>query len=265
MSVSLALILRQRRYSVNRKPQIIGLISDTHGLLRPEALRALEGSDLIIHAGDVGNAKIISSLQALAPVSGVRGNIDTEPWALALPLTGTCLLMVANDFRKKGLTTALQALAQLPVNHVLAVVGNPAQAHEFQDQIKRLNLVKRVFFLGRLHDVTEAYRAANYLVHPTREDTFAMVVLEAMAFRLPVVVSGPQFCGISGLLQHHFDAWLLDDPTDVEALVCAIRTLNTDQVLRVTMAANAALFANGYEWKGIAAKQEAVYRMACAC
>jgi putative phosphoesterase len=55
---------------------MVGLISDTHGLLRPEALAALEGSDLIIHAGDIGNPTIIEQLRAVAPVVAVRGNID---------------------------------------------------------------------------------------------------------------------------------------------------------------------------------------------
>jgi putative phosphoesterase len=68
-------------------PKTIGLISDTHGLLRPQALRALEGSDLILHAGDVGKPEILETLKALAPVLAVRGNVDTEPWALALPET----------------------------------------------------------------------------------------------------------------------------------------------------------------------------------
>jgi putative phosphoesterase len=70
-----------------QNPKTIGVISDTHGLLRPQALRALEGSDLIIHAGDVGDPEILEKLKILAPVFAVRGNVDTEPWALALPET----------------------------------------------------------------------------------------------------------------------------------------------------------------------------------
>ncbi len=65
----------------------VGLISDTHGLLRDEALRALEGSELIIHAGDVGRPEILDALRALAPVVAVRGNVDTQPWAEELPVT----------------------------------------------------------------------------------------------------------------------------------------------------------------------------------
>jgi putative phosphoesterase len=68
-------------------PRKIGLISDTHGLLRPEALQALRGSELIIHAGDVGDPIILKALANIAPVVAVRGNVDTEDWAKSLPET----------------------------------------------------------------------------------------------------------------------------------------------------------------------------------
>jgi uncharacterized protein len=66
---------------------IVGLISDTHGLLRSEALAALRGSDLIIHAGDIGDAEILRQLRAIAPVVAVRGNIDETGWASQVPKT----------------------------------------------------------------------------------------------------------------------------------------------------------------------------------
>lgn len=66
---------------------MVGLISDTHGLLREEAIRALQGVDLILHAGDVGDPAILQTLETIAPVFAVRGNIDTAPWASDLPLT----------------------------------------------------------------------------------------------------------------------------------------------------------------------------------
>ena len=68
-------------------PTHIGLISDTHGLLREEALRALRGSELIVHAGDVGRPEILEALRAIAPVIAVRGNVDAELWCEALPLS----------------------------------------------------------------------------------------------------------------------------------------------------------------------------------
>jgi putative phosphoesterase len=64
----------------------IGLISDTHGLLRPEAVRALAGVHYIIHAGDIGGPEILEQLRAIAPVDAVRGNNDKGPWATSIPL-----------------------------------------------------------------------------------------------------------------------------------------------------------------------------------
>jgi putative phosphoesterase len=67
----------------------VGLISDTHGLLRPQALEALAGSDYIIHAGDIGGPQILEQLARIAPVTAVRGNNDQVPWAAHLRDTGT--------------------------------------------------------------------------------------------------------------------------------------------------------------------------------
>jgi uncharacterized protein len=67
------------------KEHIIGVISDTHGLLRPEAARALKGSDLILHAGDIDEPEVLRSLNTIAPVTAVRGNCDRGSWADALP------------------------------------------------------------------------------------------------------------------------------------------------------------------------------------
>ena len=65
----------------------VGVISDTHGLLRPEAIEALRGSTLILHAGDVGSPTVLDRLRALAPTRAVRGNVDTGAWAAILPMT----------------------------------------------------------------------------------------------------------------------------------------------------------------------------------
>src|SRR6266851_10099192 len=69
------------------RPVRIGVISDTHGLLQPEAVEALRGTDGILHAGDVGAPKILETLARIAPVTAVRGNVDTASWARALPQT----------------------------------------------------------------------------------------------------------------------------------------------------------------------------------
>ncbi|UCE79330.1 MAG: metallophosphoesterase family protein [Nitrospiraceae bacterium] len=83
----------------------VGIISDTHGLLRPEAFEALKAVNLIIHAGDVGSPSVIDDLKAIAPVIAVRGNMDRDPWAADLPVREIIelehgLLYVAHDLSR---------------------------------------------------------------------------------------------------------------------------------------------------------------------
>lgn len=89
----------------------VGLISDTHGLLRQEAVEALRGSELIIHAGDVGKPEILEVLRKIAPVVVVRGNVDTADWAQALPETavaeaGSVLIYILHDMKALDLNPA---------------------------------------------------------------------------------------------------------------------------------------------------------------
>jgi uncharacterized protein len=84
------------------KKHVIGVISDTHGLVRPEAIKALTGVERIIHAGDIGAPAVLETLQRIAPVVAVRGNNDTDAWARALPNTealevGEVALYVLHD------------------------------------------------------------------------------------------------------------------------------------------------------------------------
>jgi len=87
---------------------ILGVISDTHGLLRPEAVEVLRGSDRILHAGDVGAPEILEALAKIAPVTAVRGNVDTQPWTHALAETevvdtGEFLIYILHDLGKLDL------------------------------------------------------------------------------------------------------------------------------------------------------------------
>jgi len=93
--------------------QRVGLISDTHGLLRPEALAFLRGSDFIVHAGDIGDAGVLDELRALAPLTAVRGNNDREPWARAI--ADTEVLQVGEIF-----IYVLHNLAELDLDPVAA-------------------------------------------------------------------------------------------------------------------------------------------------
>jgi putative phosphoesterase len=89
---------------------LIGIISDTHGLMRPEALKALAGADLILHAGDIGRPAVLDALRTIAPVIAVRGNNDREAWAEAFAETENIKIGEVNLY----LLHALQELALDP-------------------------------------------------------------------------------------------------------------------------------------------------------
>jgi UDP-glucose:(heptosyl)LPS alpha-1,3-glucosyltransferase len=105
----------------------------------------------------------------------------------------------------------------------------------------------------------DAYLAVNCLAHPTLEDTFAMVVLEAMAYGLPVVVSGPQYCGIAQLLTDKVNAFLLANPRDASALVLALSAVFQNKAVGVSLSTSALTFARSYLWSAIALRQEPIY------
>ena len=110
----------------------IGVISDTHGLLRPEAIAALRGSDRILHAGDVGDPGILDRLRELAPVTAVRGNVDRGPWAAALPETE--LVEIA------GLSIYLiHDLGQLDLKPEAAGIRVVIYGHSHQPKIEEKN------------------------------------------------------------------------------------------------------------------------------
>jgi uncharacterized protein len=78
-------VIRILRRGAGKAVEMIGLISDTHGLMRPEALDALRGADLIIHAGDVGKPEVLDALKPIAPLHAIKGNNDRGVWAKKLP------------------------------------------------------------------------------------------------------------------------------------------------------------------------------------
>jgi putative phosphoesterase len=91
------------------KARLVGVISDTHGLLRPEAVEALKGSELIVHAGDIGGPEVIEALRAVAPVVAVRGNNDRGRWAEEFPPydvaeVGATYLYVLHDLKELDLS-----------------------------------------------------------------------------------------------------------------------------------------------------------------
>ena len=108
--------------SVPDRERIVGVISDTHGLLRPEAVAALAGCDLIVHAGDVGSPAVLAGLRRVAPVVAVRGNVDIESWARDLPESevaqvGDASVYVLHDLARLDLDPAAAGFAAIVSGH----------------------------------------------------------------------------------------------------------------------------------------------------
>lgn len=103
-------------------PVRVGVISDTHGLLRPEALAALQGSDLIIQAGDIGSSDIVPALNRIAPVHAIRGNVDRDSWTEEYPETlvvvvGEATFWVLHDRNQLDLDPAAKGFAAIISGH----------------------------------------------------------------------------------------------------------------------------------------------------
>ncbi|MDP9893011.1 putative phosphoesterase [Variovorax boronicumulans] len=107
----------------------VGLISDTHGLLRPQAVAALQGSDFIVHGGDIGNAGILEALAAIAPLTVVRGNNDREPWADGI---------AESEFLKVGgvVIYAIHDLSQIDIDPAGAGVRVVVSGHSHKPKIE---------------------------------------------------------------------------------------------------------------------------------
>ena len=150
----------------------------------------------------------------------------------SIPDNAFVLLFIANDFKKKGLQSLLAALGKINNHEIhLIVAGNGRQ-----DQLQVPNTIKpTIHFLGVVHTTDILYLHADVLIHPTLIDTYGMVVLEAMAHRLPVIVSNQKYCGLSEHLSSK-QAILLDNPQDTEEIAEQVLFLFHNQEERNTIA-----------------------------
>jgi glycosyltransferase involved in cell wall biosynthesis len=195
-----------------------------------------------------GVSKALTSLNKIAARKEL--NVPENCFAIAF---------IGNRYEIKGLPTLLLVVKALPEHVHLIVVGNNEEISRFQQQAKTLNINDRVHFQGAIDNVAKVYQAADCLAHPTLEDTFAMVVLEAMSYSLPVVVSQEKYCGIAGLLTDQVNALILDNPKDVGLLGELLLSIVSDAEFREKLSAEALKFAENYTWTRTAQEQEQIY------
>ena len=242
------LALEKARYALRSPRRIVSVSRTLNDVMLQTYPRAASAMQFITPGIDAVPGLATPAAKAAARV------------ALNLPLEGRCILFVGNDFKKKGLPTLIPALAQLPSNIYVAVAGQSAQLPEMQRAAASAGLAGRIFFLGAVATMNQAYSAADSLVHPTLEDTYAMVVLEAMAHGLPVVVSAAKYCGIAADLQDGVNALLVQNPRNVQELTQQCRAMLDNSSLAKSLSSAALAFAKQHSWSNVAVAHEDIYK-----
>ena len=210
---------------------------------------------------DIPSASVIPpgvdiSAQVITPAEKIaaRTSLGLSPGIMTVGFVG-------HDFKKKGLGTLLEGAACLPFDVQIAVFGNTAQADRYADLVQALGAGKSCRFMGVISDMPTAYAAMDCLAHPTTQDVFPMVLLEAMAKHVPVITTNEPYNNMGSLLVNQQDAILLPDPDDIEGMTKALSQIWLNADLRLTLTNNGFLFAKKYSWDVAKAKYYAIYQL----
>jgi glycosyltransferase involved in cell wall biosynthesis len=168
------------------------------------------------------------------------------------------LLLIGNDWRKKGLPTLLDSLTELRGLPITLLVVTREKDSELAAMVRDRSLDDIVQFLPGRKDVEVYYAAADLYVGPSLEDTYAIPPIEAMACGLPVIISSR--AGASDVVTHGVDALILKDPTDVAELAGLIRQLYTDESFRKELGEHAAASARKFTWESNARDLAEVFK-----
>jgi UDP-glucose:(heptosyl)LPS alpha-1,3-glucosyltransferase len=166
---------------------------------------------------------------------------------LGIPTEAFTLLLIGNDWKKKGLYTLLEAVVALNDSSVWVLVRGDDDLRQARDAIRKLGLEGRVKFLPSIPEIDIYYAACDVYVGPSLEDSFAIPPLEAMACGLPVIVSAQ--AGVSELIEHNENGFILENPNDFAALSELIRALREDPDLRERISSRGASTARKYTWQ----------------
>jgi len=161
---------------------------------------------------------------------------------LEIPKNSFVYLFAAHGFERKGLPNILEAMNELKSKNIHLVVAGRGDSSPYKDKI--IN----VHFLGEVKNMMELYSCVDAMIHPTLGDTFGMTVLEAMACKLPVIVSSSKYCGISGRLKHN-QAIILKNPNDTNEIALRMKQLYEDKSLYSAISSSGQKAAKNFTWK----------------
>lgn len=168
-----------------------------------------------------------------------------------------CILVARNPLLK-GFAVSLQSLGRLSEQYKLLVIGADDESKKYLLE-HHPEMTGRVKLIDPTPNVSAFYQSADICVHPTLLDSFGMAPLEAMAHRLPVVLSAERYCGFAGYVSHRYDAWVLEHPRDAKELAGAIRTLGENPELRAQIVHQSEALVKIFSWETIAQQYESLY------
>ena len=169
---------------------------------------------------------------------------------------------IGHDFKKKGLDVLLKAVALLPFDVDLLVAGRTTQENGYRSLVKALEPGKKCNFLGVQNDMPSFYAALDCLAHPTTQDVFPMVLLEAMAYKVPVLTTPAPFNTMANLLTDGVNAMILRNPNDVKFLVELLTKIQSKQELKQNLKTHGYAFAKQYSWINVKELYYDVFRKA---
>lgn len=169
-------------------------------------------------------------------------------------------LLVARNPLRKGLPTVLNALLQLAPHYKVLVVGSNAATRDFIHRTPAYGpLIDRIRLVEETPEVAPYYRAADVYVHPTLNDSFGMAPLEAMSFRLPVVLSPAPWCGFAQYVQDGAEALVMSHPEDHQELARCIVRISDDPVCRAALVRGGNRVVARHSWEEVARHYQALY------
>ena len=176
---------------------------------------------------------------------------------LRLPEDAFAILLIGNDWKKKGLRCLIEAVGSLGIPELQILVVGHDESFSYDEILQRNGLENRMTILPIVPQVESYYAAADMYAGPSLEDSFAIPPLEAMACGLPVIVS--RQAGVSELVSHGVDGFVLEDPTDSRQLAELIRRIYENADLRREMSARAEATARQYTWQRNAEEMKKVF------
>lgn len=245
------LTLEKRRVWERPGHRVVGVSE-----LIAEQLRQAYGRDRSFPVVTPGVLRPPADTQSLRTTTRARLGYAEGDWVA---------LLVARNPLRKGLPTALKALAALPAGYKLLVVGANSAARDFvYKNPEYLPLADRVTMLPETSDVAPYFLAADVYVHPTLNDSFGMAPLEAMSYNLPVVLSPSPWCGFAQYVEPSKEAWMLSHPEAFEELAEAIAALATQPELANALRAGGSQVVERHSWREVASQYERLYRQCLA-